>query len=162
MWLKSKRFVDQVKTWWLSYSFQGSPSFVLASKLKALKTDLKKRNKEVFGNVWKQKKDLLDGICELDIIAEGRPLIEDERLRKEEFSRELERFILLEEVSLSISQLSTRTLNFSTVANLHRRNNSVDFLVVNESMSSSCIEIREHIVQFTICCILKSLVADQN
>jgi hypothetical protein len=49
-----------VKTWWLSYSFQGSPSYILASKLKALKVDLKK------------KKDLLDGIRELDFIAECR------------------------------------------------------------------------------------------
>jgi hypothetical protein len=30
----------------------------------------------------------LDGICELYIIAEGRPLIEDERLRKEEIAKE--------------------------------------------------------------------------
>jgi hypothetical protein len=39
----------------------------------------------------------LDGIREFDIIAKGRHLTEDERLRKEEFSGELERFILLEE-----------------------------------------------------------------
>jgi hypothetical protein len=37
MWLKSKGFVEQVKTWWLSYNFHGWPSFILASKLKALK-----------------------------------------------------------------------------------------------------------------------------
>jgi len=30
MWLKSEGFVDQVKTWWKSYNFQGFPSFVLA------------------------------------------------------------------------------------------------------------------------------------
>jgi hypothetical protein len=52
-----------------------------------------------FGNVEKQKKDLVDGICELDVIAKGRPLTEDDRLRKEEISRDLEKFILLEEVS---------------------------------------------------------------
>jgi hypothetical protein len=45
----------------------------------------------------KKKDDLLDGIREFDIIAKGRHLTEDERLRKEEFSGELERFILLEE-----------------------------------------------------------------
>jgi hypothetical protein len=47
----------------------------------------------------KKKKDLLDGIWELDFIAEGRPLIEAERLRKEDFSKELERVIIFEEVS---------------------------------------------------------------
>lgn len=66
MWLKSKGFVDQVKVWWKSYQIQGSPSFVLASKLKALKGDLKKGNKVVFGNVGKQKNDLTDGIQGLD------------------------------------------------------------------------------------------------
>jgi len=34
-----------VRLWWESYSFQGSPSFVLAHKLKALKVDLKSWNK---------------------------------------------------------------------------------------------------------------------
>lgn len=41
MWLKSEGFVDQVKIWWKSYKFQGSPCLVLAHKLKALKVDLK-------------------------------------------------------------------------------------------------------------------------
>jgi hypothetical protein len=40
---------------------------------------LKKWNAEVFGNVGKRKKVLLDGIRELDMIAEGRPLNEGER-----------------------------------------------------------------------------------
>jgi hypothetical protein len=120
MWLKSEGFVEQVKTWWMSYSFQGSPSYVLACKLKALKSDLKKWNEEVFGNVGKKKKDLLDGIRELDIIAEGRPLTEDERLRKEDISKELERFILFEEVSWRQKSRALwlregiKTLNFST------------------------------------------------
>jgi hypothetical protein len=68
-------------------------------QLKALKKDLKKWNYEIFSNVGKRKKDLVDGIRELDIIAKGRPLIEDERLRKDKISRDLERLILYEEVS---------------------------------------------------------------
>jgi hypothetical protein len=79
MWLKSEGFVEQVRTWWMSYSFQGSLSFLLVHKLRALKTDLKKGNEKVFGNVRKQKEDFF----ELDIIAEGRPFSEYERLRKE-------------------------------------------------------------------------------
>lgn len=53
----------------MSYSFQGSPSFILACKLKVLKMDLKKWNEEVFDNEGKKKKDLLDELRELDIIA---------------------------------------------------------------------------------------------
>jgi hypothetical protein len=71
---------------------------VLAHKLKALKSDLKKGNEEVFGNVGQRKEEMVDGICELDMIAEGRSLNKNERL-KEDNSRELERIILFEEVS---------------------------------------------------------------
>jgi hypothetical protein len=72
---------------------------VLACKLKALKVDLKKWNEDIFGNVGKRKKDLMDGIRELDVIAEGRTLIEEERVKKEDFARELERLLLYEKVS---------------------------------------------------------------
>ena len=37
---REKGFVERVQGWWLGYSFIGSPSFVLANKLKALKADL--------------------------------------------------------------------------------------------------------------------------
>jgi hypothetical protein len=62
MWLKYEGFVEQVKKWWMSYEFSGLPSFVLANKLKALKADLKKWNEEVFGDIGKKKKELLEGI----------------------------------------------------------------------------------------------------
>jgi hypothetical protein len=47
--------VDKVCGWWSGYEFIGTPSFVLASKLKALKEDLKQWNKEVFGDVCYRK-----------------------------------------------------------------------------------------------------------
>ena len=37
MWLKIDGFVDKVQSWWNRHSFIGTPSFVLAKKLKALK-----------------------------------------------------------------------------------------------------------------------------
>ena len=42
MWLKEEGFVERVRQWWNGYCFSGSPSFILARKLKALKEDLKK------------------------------------------------------------------------------------------------------------------------
>jgi hypothetical protein len=42
---------------------------------------------------------MVDGISELDMIAKGRSLTEDERLKKKAICRELESMILLEEVS---------------------------------------------------------------
>ena len=40
IWLKTDRFKDRVHSWWNRYSFLGTPSFVLAKKLKALKEDI--------------------------------------------------------------------------------------------------------------------------
>ena len=40
MWLRSEGFVDRVHTWWNQRSCVGTPSFVLAKKLKALKEDI--------------------------------------------------------------------------------------------------------------------------
>lgn len=75
----AKGFVDMVKLWWDSYPFQGTPSFVLASKFKALKTDLKKCNEEVFVNVERKKKILLEELCVFDFIEEERALGVEER-----------------------------------------------------------------------------------
>ena len=41
MWMKAKDFMEKVEEWWGSYQFEGTPSFILAKKLRALKTDLK-------------------------------------------------------------------------------------------------------------------------
>jgi hypothetical protein len=60
---------------------------------------LKKWNEEGLDSVGKKKKLLLECIRELDFIAEGRVLTEEERMKKEDMSKELERVILLEEVS---------------------------------------------------------------
>ena len=51
MWLKSNGFKDRVHSWWNCYSFLGTPSFVLAKKLKALKEDIIQWNRSEFGNV---------------------------------------------------------------------------------------------------------------
>jgi hypothetical protein len=48
--------VEHVKKGWMSYNFQGYPSFILVLMLGAMKMDLKKWNEEVFGNIGKQKK----------------------------------------------------------------------------------------------------------
>ena len=51
MWLKVEGFKDLARNWWEGYNVQGSCSYILAAKLKALKQDLKSWNKEVFGKV---------------------------------------------------------------------------------------------------------------
>ena len=51
MWLKFEGFKDLLRVWWQSLHFSGSFSFILASKLKALKGILRAWNKEVFSRV---------------------------------------------------------------------------------------------------------------
>jgi len=93
--LKSEGFVEQVNLWWASYEFHGLPSYVLANKLKALKVHLKKWNNEVFGDMGK-KKELLEGIRDLDCIDEGWGLVEEEQMRKTYMTKELEKTIIFE------------------------------------------------------------------
>jgi hypothetical protein len=88
-----------VQHWWESYDFQGLPSYVLANKLKALKANLKKWNVEVFGDVGKKKKELLEGIKELECIEESWGLVEEEQVRKSDMIRELEKTLMFEEVN---------------------------------------------------------------
>jgi hypothetical protein len=63
MWLQLEAFVEQVKNWWGFFNYQSFPSYVLAQKLKALKSDLKKWNEEVFDIVGKWKKEMVERLC---------------------------------------------------------------------------------------------------
>jgi hypothetical protein len=63
---KVEGFVDKVKVWWSNYPLMGSPSFVLASKLKALKEDLKVWNRDVFGDVNLKQLQLTAELTHLD------------------------------------------------------------------------------------------------
>jgi hypothetical protein len=67
MWLKEAGFVDKVQSWWSGYAFTGTLSFVLASKLKALKEDLKQWNKVTFGDVHYKKACRMRDILDLDV-----------------------------------------------------------------------------------------------
>ena len=66
MWLKVEGFVDRVQKWQNGYSFVGLLGFVLAKKLRVLKVDLKKWNKEEFGDLAFRKKNLLTELMGLD------------------------------------------------------------------------------------------------
>ena len=62
MWLLLDGFKELVRAWWTGYSVVGSTSHCLAEKLKALKRDLRRWNKEVFGNVSAKKAEALSRI----------------------------------------------------------------------------------------------------
>ena len=99
IWLKTVRFKDRVHSWWNRYSFSGTPSFVLAKKLKALKEDLIQWNRNEFGNVERQRKELLGALKLLDI-KEGEFSLSEVELGERVLLRsQIQNLTLLEEVS---------------------------------------------------------------
>ena len=56
----------RVQNWWNGNCFAGSPSFILAQKLKAFKAVLKMWNREEFGDLAFRKKNLLTELMGLD------------------------------------------------------------------------------------------------
>mgnify|MGYP000950036620 CR=1 FL=1 len=99
MWLTADGFVEMVSGWWSSYQFSGTPSYILASKLKALKQDLKKWNLEVFGHIDNQKITLLEELQELENKEFLGDNSEEVLLRKGMVMTNLEWVLLLEETS---------------------------------------------------------------
>ena len=96
MWLKSEGFHDRVKWWWNPYNHSGSLSYVLVQKLKSLKINLRRWNKEVFGDVSLRKNELLAQIQ--DMLEEIRPLSIEEGVAKDLFKVDFENVLLLEEI----------------------------------------------------------------
>ncbi|KAK4596364.1 hypothetical protein RGQ29_014409 [Quercus rubra] len=99
MWLRVDNFVDKVKEWWASYVFQGTPSFILAKKLAALKLDLKKWNEAEFGNVSFKKQALWGKLNVLDAKEENHRLTAEEKLEQSNLRTDIEKLTLMEEIS---------------------------------------------------------------
>ena len=100
MWLKAEGFLDKVKSWWDNYHFQGTPSYILAKKFTALKSDLKKWNESDFDNITVKKQQLWSKLNALDVKEDSQPLSEEEKLVQASFRADLEKAALLEEISL--------------------------------------------------------------
>jgi hypothetical protein len=140
MWLKAEGFVDRVHLWWVSYRFQGSPSFIFSQKLKALKNDLKRWNEQEFGNVEIRKKMHMEELSALDRLEEQRGLTPEEKVRKCVVIRDLENY---EDISWRqksrvfwLKDGDKCSKFFHRVTNSNRRSNSIESPSVNDSISS--------------------------
>jgi hypothetical protein len=99
MWLKEEGFVEKVGGWWGSFSFLGSPSFVLAKKLRALKGEIKRWSIEEFGNMEARNKAWAEELKLLDRFEEDRGLSEEEKERRRVLATNLEASLLQEKIS---------------------------------------------------------------
>ena len=155
MWMKAKDFMEKVEEWWGSYQFDGTPSFILANKLQALKIDLKQWNEEVFGNVLIKKNVLLNELQVLEFMEEHRVLIDAEKGNMARVRNEIEQNLLLEEISLRqksrilwLKEGDKNSKFFYHMANSHRRFNTIGTLHVAGVPTSDQGIIQDHIVNF--------------
>ena len=132
VWLKDEGFVERVRQWWNGYCFLGSPSFILARKLKAFKDDLKKWNKEEFGDLAFSKKSLLFELLGLDAREDLLGLSHKEQTRRTQIKVDIAHLASLEEISwrqksrvLFVKKGDNNTRFFQRVANSHRRTNHI-------------------------------------
>ena len=99
MWLKIDGFVDRVQSWWNQHSFVGTPSFLLAKKLKALKEDIIQWNRREFGNIDRQKKQLLEELKILDAKEEELGFTDGDKFYRVDLRPQVEHLLSLEEIS---------------------------------------------------------------
>ena len=98
MWLKMDGFIDRVQSWWNRHSFSGTPSFVFAKKLEALKEDIVQWNRLEFGHVSRKKSQLLETLKLLDA-KEGEFGLSDAKSCERAVARsEVENLLSLEEI----------------------------------------------------------------
>ena len=108
----------------------GSPSFILAQKLRALKADLKKWNREEFGDLALRKKNLLTELMGLDVREELLGLLDEDHLHRIQLKGEIDQLASLEEISwrqkswaLYVKEGDNNTRFFHRLANSHRSAN---------------------------------------
>lgn len=90
MWFQDPKFLELIKTWWTQAKFVGSKMFIFISKLKLLKENILKWNREHFNNIFKEKLEIEDKLKNLnqEIIKYGmnseKYILEKDLLKKQE------------------------------------------------------------------------------
>ena len=135
--------------------FSRDSSYILAKKLTARKTDLKKWNETDFGNITVKKQHLWSKLNALDVKEDNQPLTEEEKLEKAIFHVDLEKTAMFEEISwrqkfrvLFLKEGDSNTRFFHRMANSNRRNNCIENLMIDGALSSNQDRIANHIEQF--------------
>ena len=153
MWLKYAGFKDTLRDWWQSLHFSGSYSFILASKLKALKGILKDWNFEVFGRVENNKKEALNRISFWDDVEKEKVLSLEEAEKRDKAREDFKEWVDLEEISwrqksreIWLKEGDRNTGFFHRMANSHRRRKSISSISINGRRLVKEAEVRDGLV----------------
>ena len=153
MRLKVEGFKDLFKAWWEGDNFNGSASFIMAEKLKVVKSKLKEWNRDVFGRVDYKKNLALDQLQFWDAKEKTNRLSLEEMDARREVRKEYKKWVLLEEVTwrqksreVWLKEDDRNTSFFHRMANAHRRRNNMDRTRINGVWHSKENGISEGIV----------------
>ena len=140
--------------WVLLFGFS-QPSFILVRKLKALKEDLKKWNKEEFGDLTFRKKCLLSELLGLDAREDLSSLSLQDQTRRIQIKGEIANLVSLEEISwrkksriLFVKEGDNNTRFFHRVANFDRRTNHIWGIEVDGVLYEDEEEVWSKVVHF--------------
>ncbi|XP_019074375.1 uncharacterized protein LOC109122301 [Vitis vinifera] len=153
MWLKVDGFIDLLRGWWQGIEVRGRASFRLAYKMKVLKHNIKVWNREVFGRLEVNKNSALQQLEYWDGVESERTLTLAEAEQKKQAKDAFHHWVLLEEVhwrqksrELWLKEGDRNTGYFHRMANAHRRNNSMDRIMINGELLTEDQEVRDGIV----------------
>ncbi|XP_060211901.1 uncharacterized protein LOC132639474 [Lycium barbarum] len=136
-------------------ALQGKPEYILACKLKALKSNLKTWSRSEDGNLGSKRRSLVGQMAEMDVVLEERVLTEEESIKKVTLLIEYKELVKNEEISwrqksrsLWLKEGDKNTKFFQKMANAHRRYNNIDQLVIQGETIEELARIEEEIIDY--------------
>ena len=99
MWIRDESFKDLIKDWWQNMRFNGTRSYIILEKLKALKSRIKNWNREVFGKVEDSKKAALARVDFWDEVEGQRTMSSKELEERVRAKSDYKKWAIMEETS---------------------------------------------------------------